>query len=611
MISSASNKKSKNTNNAEILIDSNYEAAQSVSNESTRASANSAVQNTGTTKVKFKQWAKLKKTIGVVALAAVTTVAALIGGHFLGVYINKNAANENRADQNAIIAEEEGDRADQNEADAKENALAAYNNVGNLVANAGSDINKVTATYNTANNYVSALGGNEQASASLTEDEYTAFASMSTADRANESASLSERLQEAQEALKNATDEYDLMTENRTELEAEYDNSNWSEVNRINSLITENSKNIDTYTTSANEIANEVLNDIQGLIEEAEDSIAEAEEIKEQAMTTAGKLYAQLPSFASTVNDSLALIQTSISNIENYDSKEADEETMAQIDLLLQDAKTNQLSANSEKLTFDALYTQIESNYQAGNFNTVIELSNELSNTVKNIGNYATETSQDALDAAELYSMYQQSINDELSKTVIDVTFTQEDIDNYNGITKYLISQTLGGKVVDVDECTYNKNNGEVRILLNCIGMDGQPYTNLVTATIATGLTTLDPTSLIERIKNTKYTSQAFNYEMEIGSAGSVGEVSGDMQVQYSVSTSYNGKTGKTTVKASAIVIVKDSDGNISYKVYNTDPEVRKGKLTESDVQLEYEAKLSSMIFADKTVSLTNDAQKQ
>ena len=54
-------------------------------------------------------------------------------------------------------------------------------------------------------------------------------------------------------------------------------------------------------------------------------------------------------------------------------------------------------------------------------------------------------------------------------------------------------------------------------------------------------------------------------------------------------------------------MIVRDADGNVSYKTYTISPALRDGRLTEDDVKLEYESKLSSMILSDTSITLTDE----
>lgn len=588
-----------------ILKSSDYEAAREVSESSEATDNNSVVENTGNNQVKFKQWAKLKKTIGVVALAAVAVACALTAGHFVGVYVKENSANASRADKNEQLAEEEGNRADQNAEEARENAQSAYNAVGGLVTNAFSNINKATTTYNTANNFVSQLEGTSEV-----EDEEiaTAFASLSQNVREETASDLSKLLSEAQTSLNSANTEYEQMIASRTELNEQYEAGNWTEVNTINESITTNSSNIASYTDDANAKANEVISSLNELIEQAQESIKEAEESLAQTKATAEKLYAGLPAFASAVSDSLDLISTSISSIESYVNKGADEQTQSQLETLLLSAETSQNNAQNSKITFDALYAQIESNFQAENYNTVLELMNSLTDTVQSIANESAIASQDALDAADVYAEYQQAVNDELSKVTLNIEFTDADLSNYQGITKYLINANLGGRVNSVDQCVYNKNSGEVTILLNCTSIDGTEYVNLITGNIATGLSELTPTTLIDRLKNVTTQSQVYDLNMSLSnSSATVGEITGDCQIQYSIDTKYNSKTGKTTITANAILIVRDADGNVSYKTYTISPALRDGRLTEDDVKLEYESKLSSMILSDTSITLTDE----
>ena len=573
-------------------VNSDFEAAQQVASDSEESGGQRATANTKT-KIGVKQWLPLKKTIACILAGVVAAGLAITGGVLANQY-------SNRADENATQAQT-------NAEEARENAESAYNGVEGLVSSAESNISNANATYNTASGLVSQIEGETEVQ---DETQATIIASLTTEVRENTAQSMSAILAEAQSALNNASAELTTMTSSQTELNAEYENGNWSRVNEINASIKTNSDNISTYTKTATEKANQVISEINRVLDEAGKALEEAQE---KTQESAENLYAQLPDFKETVSDAVALIDSSIANIQNYINKTSDEGTNAQLEALKQSATASKTEATNEQITFNSLVSQVESAYENGNYNDVIDLMREVVASAKTIGAKATSASDNALSAADVYANYQEAVNDELSKVIINIPFTDADLSNYQGITKHLINATYGGgKVNSVEQCTYNKNNGEVTILVNCTGKTGNQYRNLITATIATGLTDLDASSLVSRIKQGGMKTQVFTDTLEIGTSGSLTQnnvtTSGNVEIQYIVNVKYNDNTDKTKVSAQAIVVVTDNEGNVSYKVYKTSEDHEDGRVTENDVKAEYEAKLLDLIEADNSISLSNEA---
>ena len=261
--------------------------------------------------------------------------------------------------------------------------------------------------------------------------------------------------------------------------------------------------------------------------------------------------------------------------------------------------------------------TQLEEAYSAKDYATVNTIGKYINEKNMTITSELASAGTVMTEVQTAYNEYMAEKNDELANTVINVVFTEADLNNTT-MMQYLTSPSLAGKVVSIDQCTYNRTNGEVSILASCTDLFGRAYTNLITSTIAPGLTQaeLSASNLITRVQNAESANyQVFNNDM-IGLEGSGvmnnggEEVSGDISAQYSVTAVYNAKTGKTTITAQAIVVVKGADGKvISHKVYTAPTATRNGVVKENDVKAEFEAKLAGMIEADNTLQIDAEAE--
>lgn len=261
--------------------------------------------------------------------------------------------------------------------------------------------------------------------------------------------------------------------------------------------------------------------------------------------------------------------------------------------------------------------TQLEEAYSAKDYKTVNTIGKYINEKNMTITSELASAGTVMTEVQTAYNEYMAEKNDELANTVINVVFTEADLNNTT-MMQYLTSPSLAGKVVSIDQCTYNRTNGEVSILASCTDLFGRAYTNLITSTIAPGLTQaeLSASNLITRVQNAESANyQVFNNDM-IGLEGSGvmnnggEEVSGDISAQYSVTAVYNAKTGKTTITAQAIVVVKGADGKvISHKVYTAPTATRNGVVKENDVKAEFEAKLAGMIEADNTLQIDAEAE--
>ena len=261
--------------------------------------------------------------------------------------------------------------------------------------------------------------------------------------------------------------------------------------------------------------------------------------------------------------------------------------------------------------------TQLEEAYSAKDYKTVNTIGKYINEKNMTITSELASAGTVMTEVQTAYNEYMAEKNDELANTVINVVFTEAELNNTT-MMQYLTSPSLAGKVVSIDQCTYNRTNGEVSILASCTDLFGRAYTNLITSTIAPGLTQaeLSASNLITRVQNAESANyQVFNNDM-IGLEGSGvmnnggEEVSGDISAQYSVTAVYNAKTGKTTITAQAIVVVKGADGKvISHKVYTAPTATRNGVVKENDVKAEFEAKLAGMIGADNTLQIDAEAE--
>lgn len=94
------------------------------------------------------------------------------------------------------------------------------------------------------------------------------------------------------------------------------------------------------------------------------------------------------------------------------------------------------------------------------------------------------------------------------SNDLVDIVFTEEDLSNYQEITRYLISPSYGGKVNSVEKCVYNQNTGEVYLLTNCTGKTGGQYYYQINGVIEPELTDLTPIILIEKMRSVEITTE-------------------------------------------------------------------------------------------------------
>ena len=82
-----------------------------------------------------------------------------------------------------------------------------------------------------------------------------------------------------------------------------------------------------------------------------------------------------------------------------------------------------------------------------------------------------------------------------------NVTYSEEDLSNYQGITKYLISASEGGTFNSLVKCIY-MSNGEVYILSDCTSKTGEDYLYQIKCVIDPNLEGLTLSSLIDKLKS-------------------------------------------------------------------------------------------------------------
>lgn len=555
-----------------------------------QAPANSSGQNKGVAALKKPMKVALA-TVGALVLAGVLAL-----GHF-GASANIRAKREAAGANEQIVA----------------TAIGQLDSSATALETAEKAVNGANTQVTTADGLVAQVEGR------LVGDNGATLSALTMDVRLSASEEMQKNLKEAQTALSTATSTLVTMSESQAQMQVEYDNGNYAKVGELNDAVNKNASDIAVLTSIVTEKTNAITKQFQELLDEAENIINEAQGELEKIEQTAQGLYAQLPEFQTTVATSIELIKQTVTATQGYlikaQSEGADGATLTTIRGALTSAQGYQSKANAEFENFRNLVTQVEQAYTSGDYNKVISIMNNINNSTKTIAEMATSASDCALKAADAYSAFQKEQNEELTNPVMNIEFTQSDLDNYEGITKYLISPSLGGTITGVDHCEYNKNNGEVSLLISGVSKSGKAYTSTITATIATGIDSLSPLDLINRLKDVNVNRLVFESEMETvagdGSTATInnanGSVSGNADVKYSVNAIYNAKTGKTTITAQAIVVVKDASGKVlDYKVYKADSEMRKGNIKVNDVKAEFEAKLSKLISTDKDVSISN-----
>ncbi len=544
-------------------------------------SADSVVQNKG-----LPKWRKQGKSKLALIIAGVLGVAAIFGGIFWGV-------NANRA------------------AKAEQLATEYYSNSQQIVIQADEDISKAQNNFDTALSYVDEITG----------DNVTVSLNISTMsnDAVNDVInSMQDNLQSAETSLTEAKTTYSTMTtidgQDAIEvLNKEYEAKNWERVNEIGAAIAENAAKISSLTGDVNTKTNSIFEAYQNLQSEATKT---AQEIADNYYNVT------IPNLGTIVRSDINSIEQSVNISAGYvagiNATTASQEIKDKIAAAHQVAVANQALADSEFENYMALYDLLQQNYNAGNYTAVSQIGEQMIDSATLINSYAAIVNENATAAAGYYTEYQETANEAYTQAVFEVEFTENDLNNPE-IVKNLISADKDGSILDVKQCVYNSNNGEVSMLLDCLDRANKPYTRLITATIANGLNRdqLTASELINRINQSGSQRLVFDTAMEsVAGAGAVGtmnvgrenEVSGNINVSYSVTSQYNVNTGKTTINAQAIAILTDAEGNITYKVYYLSPVVRTGNIkVTTELREEFSTKLAQRISADTSLEIVEE----
>lgn len=556
-------------------------------------SADSVVQNKG-----MPKWRKQNKSRVALIVAGVLAVAAIIGGSFWAV-------NADRANTNL-------DRAEQAEINTVTLAEEYYNNSQQIVSSAEGEINKAQENYTTAKSYVDEVTTDSGAS---TFDIKT----MSTNSVNDIITTMQSDLTSARISLSDAQTTYEAMTiyEGQDAIELlnkEYEAKNWEKVNEIGAAIAGNANTISSLTTDVNTKTNNIFVSYQTLRSEADKT----------AQDLANNYYnVTIPNLNTIVSSDMNSIEQALNGTADLLAKinetNADQSIKEEIGVAHALIVGYQNLADSEFETYMAYYDQLQQNYNAGNYEAVSQNGEDMIDSATKINEYSNSVHENYTGAMETYAEYQETANEEYTQATFNIEFTENDLSNPE-IMRYLINSDKVGKVISVEQCVYNSKNGEVSMLLDCIDGFGRPYTSVLSTTIASGLNReqLTVSELINRIKTSEVvTNQAFDTTMEnvagagatgIMNAGQENEVSGNIEVRYSINASYDKKTDKTTITAQAIAIITDADGNITYKVYSIDPVGRLGDIeVTSELREEFSNKLAQKINADTSLEIVEE----
>ena len=131
---------------------------------------------------------------------------------------------------------------------------------------------------------------------------------------------------------------------------------------------------------------------------------------------------------------------------------------------------------------------------------------NVFSNCGEDLIIYVPESAVDTYKTADGWSEYAEKI-----VGFYNVTYTEEDLSNYQGITKYLISASEGGTFNSLLKCIY-KSNGEVYILSDCTSKTGENYLYQIKCIIDPNLEGLTLSSLIDKLKSSAVDTEVIIY---------------------------------------------------------------------------------------------------
>ncbi len=403
------------------------------------------------------------------------------------------------------------------------------------------------------------------------------------------------------EAYRIYSEEYQSI---RDDFEAAYSANNYAEVARIGQELVAKATPINAAAAQSSENATTVVE--QYTI--SQEKIA-ADQYYIGTIPNLNKLVAE---DISAADKAASTTESNSQKINETDAEQSLKDSLAE---LAQQAKDAKASADAEHTNYQDILSQINAAYSSGDYKTVSELGKDLIDSATLINTFVTEANTALSESTSEYTEYQENTNEALNKPVIEITFTDAELQNFiKSYGIYLIDADLGGRVNSIDSFTYSKN-GEVKILASCTDMANNAYTNLITATVAANLTEqqISASDLMDRIKSAsdlKFQSfdtqlpaaeNAENGILQVGDSA----IDGDIDITYSIDTVYNAKTKKTTITSSAIAIITDENGKVQgFKVYELDKSVRSGNVSEDAVEEELVQKLTEKIYGDSSLQI-------
>ncbi len=153
---------------------------------------------------------------------------------------------------------------------------------------------------------------------------------------------------------------------------------------------------------------------------------------------------------------------------------------------------------------------------------------------------------------------------------VIEVGVDEAAVNEYNGVLR---DNSLGGMAISVESAKYTKATGDVELLVRCSDRRDREFISLVKYTIAPNQNYVSAKNLLAPLtnKDVKVSRTSFNNDLEVTvDSATVNldgtEVTGNIDLAYSITTNYNDKSKTTTVTASALVLVGGQ-----YKVFSVE----------------------------------------
>ncbi len=197
--------------------------------------------------------------------------------------------------------------------------------------------------------------------------------------------------------------------------------------------------------------------------------------------------------------------------------------------------------------------------------NAIVALNNEMQGNYQN----SFDGLQEILDETGSKISDIQVVIDIINAPTASVEFSASTINQYKNA---LANAEKGGVAKDILMNEYDKETGNVTLLVECVGRNRQTYYNLIRYEIKSGMNVLNETTMLAPLGNGEIVSMThFDKEIvsQIGGENTQmstmkGEqVSGDAAINYSSSANYNVNSDSTTIIANALVTVKDDNGNV------------------------------------------------